>query len=138
MDGEVQVTLRGYQSASDYEITWESDCEVKDSKFMYHSRGGTDVWHDKFTLHPGSFLFVHWYPSDFDERRILIQVPIDRASFEQFLEAARKAEHNDSDDGDWTFEFSVATWNMNDDNLAVEDYPFNLAEAIEMHKHQGS
>lgn len=137
MDGEVQVTLRGYQSASEYEVDWESDGKLLRKEFEpqpKHSWSNTS-WLDTFTLQPGDYLYVTWYQNDDDNRYILIQVPTG-AEFEKFVEAASKAQQAKWRDDRWILEFGVSVWDINDEEYSGS--PCGLAEAIEMFKHQSS
>jgi hypothetical protein len=135
MDREVEVTLRGFVSASDYAVEWESDGQYSDGDNSFRSRGGTDVWHDVYTLRPGNFLFVNWHPSDHEYRYVLMQVPTE-PMFEKFLEAVSKARQYGWSDDRWILEFSVAVWDINDEEFEIA--PMNLAEAVESYKHQCS
>lgn len=139
MDREVQVTLRGYQSASGYEIDWESDGKLLHKEFEPEPTGrswsNNVSWLDTFKLQSGDFLFVDWYQSDDDYRHILIQVPTG-SEFEKFVKAVLQAEQAKWRNDDWILEFGVATWDINDDEFS--GWPHDLAEAIEMHKRQSS
>lgn len=137
MDREVQVTLRGYQSASEYEVDWESDGKLLRKEFEpqpKHSWSNTS-WLDTFTLQPGTYLYVTWYQNDDDNRYILIQVPTG-AGFDKFVEAASEAGQAKWRDDRWILDFAVSIWDINDEEYSGS--PYGLAEAIEMHKQQNS
>lgn len=137
MDGEVQVTLRGYDSASGYEVDWESDGKLLRKEFEpqpKHSWSNTS-WLDTFQLQPGDYLYVTWYQSDDNHRYILIQIPTG-AEFGKFVEAALEVEFGRWRDDRWILNYAIAVWDINDEEYSGS--PCGLAEAIEMHKQQSS
>lgn len=140
---EVHVTLRGYVSASEYSVEWQTEREPLQKVYEpqpEHSYSNTS-WLDTFKLEPGDYLFANWYTSDEDDRQILIRVPLGTA-FQQFVEAAAKAAQSKWRDDTWVLEYAVQTWSYSEPDYWDEahgkpidnSYPLSLSEALDMHK----